>query len=73
MEILWRVPRLTINRQVSKDSMKDIQIEQYCDGWTILVDNKRFTWNHNDEDLGTNSIKQLLEYIGHKVTIEECY
>ena len=53
--------------------MKDIQIEQYCDGWTILVDNKRFTWNHNDEDLGTNSIKELLEYIGHKVTIEECY
>ena len=50
-----------------------IDIEQYCDGWTVVVDGQRFGWNHNDEDMGTDSIKALLEYLGHTVTIEECY
>lgn len=53
--------------------MKEISIEWMCDGWTVNVDNKRFRWDHNDEDMGTESIKKLLEYLGHNVTIEECY
>ena len=53
--------------------MKDIEIEQYCDGWTVKVDGKSFHWDHNDEDLGTQGIKALLEYLGHSVTVEECY
>ena len=53
--------------------MKDIEIELYCDGWKVKVDNKNFRWDHNDEDMGTESIKKLLEYLGHKVSIEECY
>jgi hypothetical protein len=52
---------------------KDIQIEQYCDGWAVEVDGKRFRWDHNDEDMGTEGIKKLLEYLGHNVTVEECY
>lgn len=50
-----------------------IQINQYCDGWDITVDNERFTWDHNDPDMGTESIKKLLEHLGYKVTLEECY
>jgi hypothetical protein len=53
--------------------MKDIAIEWYCDGWTVSVDGEKFRWDHNDEDLGTVALKALLEYLGHKVTIEECY
>jgi hypothetical protein len=53
--------------------MKDITIEQYCDGWTVEVDGKRFRWDHNDEDMGTQGIKDLLTYLGHDVTVEECY
>lgn len=53
--------------------MKEIDIEQYCDGWTVKVDGKSFSWNHNDEDMGTEGIKQLLEHLGHTVTVEECY
>jgi hypothetical protein len=53
--------------------MKDIVIEQYCDGWTVKVDDKRFNWNHNDEDLGTEAITRLLEHLGHTVTVEECH
>jgi len=53
--------------------MKDIEIELYCDGWTVKVDGKSFRWDHNDEDMGTAGIKQLLEYLGHTVTVEECY
>ena len=53
--------------------MKGIEIEQFCDGWTVKVDDQRFHWDHNDEDLGTQGIKELLEYLGHTVTVEECY
>jgi len=53
--------------------MKEINIEQYCDGWCIKVDGKSFSWDHNDEDLGVDSIKELLEYLGHDVEVEECY
>lgn len=53
--------------------MKDITIEWMCDGWTVIVDGKHFSWNHNDEDMGTEGIKELLTYLGHSVTIEECY
>ena len=53
--------------------MKDITIESMCDGWTVIVDRNRFSWDHNDEDMGTDGIKKLLEYLGHKVTVEECY
>jgi hypothetical protein len=53
--------------------MKKISIEWMCDGWTVIVDGQRFSWDHNDEDMGTESIKALLEYLGHDVEIEECY
>jgi hypothetical protein len=53
--------------------MKNIIIEQCCDGWTIEVDGKSFRWDHNDGDMGTLAIKQLLEHLGHTVTVEESY
>ena len=53
--------------------MKNISIEWMSDGWTVIVDDQRFHWDHNDEDMGTEGIKKLLEYLGHKVTVEEAY
>lgn len=53
--------------------VKDIQIEQYSDGWAIEVDGRRYRWDHNDGDLGVDSIKLLLEYLGHTVTVEDIY
>ena len=53
--------------------MKEFVIEQYCDGWKILVDEREFYYNHNDEDLGVTELRALLGYLGHKVTVEECY
>jgi len=53
--------------------MKNIIIEQYCDGWCVIVDGNRFRWDHNDEDCGVESIRVLLEYLGHTVEIEEAY
>lgn len=55
------------------ERMKEINIEQYCDGWSVKVDGKSFSWDHNDEDLGTDAIKALLEYLGHDVEIEDVY
>ncbi len=53
--------------------MKNIEIELYCDGWTVKVNDEQFHWDHNHEDMGTEGIKNLLEYLGHNVTVEECY
>ena len=53
--------------------IKEINIEQYCDGWAVEVDGKRFRWDHNDEDMGTEGIKNLLEHLGYTVNLEECY
>ncbi len=50
-----------------------IEIEKYCDGWSIIIDGEAFSWDHNDEDLGTNTLKKVFEHLGYKVTIEECY
>ena len=50
-----------------------IDIEQYCDGWSIIIDGETFSWDHNDEDLGVKTLKQVFEHLGYKVTIEECY
>jgi len=51
--------------------MKNIEIQRKCDGWTINVDDESFSWDHDNEDYGTESIKHLLEYLGHKVTVED--
>ena len=65
--------RWKLNNTFLEMHMKDISIEWMCDGWTVEVDGKRFSWDHNDEDMGTEAIKDLLTYLGHKVTIEESY
>jgi len=50
--------------------MKDIQINCMYDGWEIYVDDKCFAWNINNDDLGTKSIKELLEHLGYSVTVK---
>ena len=50
-----------------------IEIEQYCDGWSIIIDGEDFSWDHNDEDMGVNTLKKVFEHLGYTVTIEECY
>jgi len=44
-----------------------------CDGWHVQIDGKTFQWDHNDEDMGTTGIRQLLEHLGVEVTVEEWY
>ena len=39
--------------------MKDIIIEQFCDGWSVKVDGRIFSWNHNDEDMGMINDTQI--------------
>ena len=53
--------------------MKKIYIEKYSDGWNVFVDGLLFKWNHNDEGLGADIIKELLEHLGHNVEFEEVY
>ncbi len=51
--------------------MKDIKITLFYDGWSIEVDGLQYTISNEDEDLGTSTVKKLLEYLGHNVTLEE--
>ena len=53
--------------------MKDIVVEPYSDGWTVRIGDKYFGWDYHEEDLGANAIGNLLKYLGHNVTIEDCY
>lgn len=51
-----------------------IIIGQMCDGWEVQWGEERFSWNHNEEDLGVNAIAALLEHAGYDNTvIEEWY
>ena len=52
--------------------MKDkIEIKVAYDSWSIYVHNRRFDFDHEDEDYGSTSIKNLLEHLGYKVSVEE--
>lgn len=46
-----------------------IKIELSYDGWCIFVGNKLYSWDHNDEDLGTVAIATLLKDLGHTVEV----
>lgn len=52
------------------------RIEWYCDGWAVYdtLDKDRVArWDHNDDDMGTEGIKKLIEYLGHEAEVEEVY
>ena len=55
--------------------MKKFTIGLQADGWDVIndEDGTRFEWNHNDEDMGTKALKELLEYLGYEAKIEEWY
>jgi len=49
-----------------------ITIGLQYDGWEIILPNeKRFSWNHNEEDNGTLALQALLEELGFETEIEE--
>jgi hypothetical protein len=58
---------------------QSILIDWYCDGWRVYMPNVEgskmisYSWNHNDEDMGTVALKGILEHLGYQVTVEECY
>ena len=48
-----------------------VKIEVCYDGWSVYVGNKRYHWEHNEEDFGTGALKTLFEDMGYDVTLEE--
>lgn len=48
-------------------------IEEYYNGWSVIIDDKTFTYSHNDVDLGTVTVKAVLEHLNVEVVTEECY
>jgi len=48
-------------------------IEEYYDGWSVIIGDKTFACNHNDDDLGTVTVKAILEHLNVEVVTEECY
>lgn len=51
----------------------EIKVVQLSDGWEVWVNGRLYHWNHNEEDLGTNAIRCLLEDLGFVVKYEEDY
>ncbi len=49
----------------------DIRVEVSDDGWDIYSGGRRYHWNHNEPDLGTNAIAVLLQDLGHHVKLIE--
>jgi len=43
------------------------------DGWGVIIGDKEYRWNHNDDDLGTDSLVKLLKDLGFDVTLEAWY
>lgn len=44
---------------------------KHSNGWSIYFHNRRFDFDYEDEDYGSTSIKNLLEHLGYKVSVEE--
>ena len=44
-----------------------------ADGWGIMIGDKTYRWNHNDDDMGTDGIRELLKDLGFEVKFEEWY
>jgi len=44
-----------------------------CDGWEVRVGDKKYSWDHNDPDLGTKGLSEMLKDLGFSVEVEECY
>lgn len=51
----------------------ELEIDLFVDGCRIIAENESFSWEYNDEELGTPQIKKLLEFLGHTVNLEEVY
>lgn len=56
-------------------SAPNLVIEARYDGWDVCSDgNVIASWNHNEEDLGTEGIAKLIEFLtGRKAEIEEVF
>ena len=46
-----------------------VKIESYYGGWSIWIDGKQYSYDHNDPDMGTQVIKEILEDLGKTVKL----
>ena len=52
---------------------KKATVAQSYDGWYVNIGGVEYSWNHNETDLGTKAIKEMLEDIGFIVVMDEEY
>ena len=52
---------------------EELTINLYNDGWSFILNGNHYSWDHNDTDMGTKALKDLLEDLGNTVTVEESY
>lgn len=53
--------------------VEKIYIKWSAYGWTICVGNRRYSWDHNDDDMGVEAISTMLRDFGYEVHIKEDY
>jgi hypothetical protein len=49
------------------------EVTAMSDGWRVEVNNKFYSWNHNEPDLGTFALKDMLNELGFETNIIEEY
>lgn len=52
----------------------EIVIGLMADGWEVILPNgERYSWTHNDDDLGTDALAQMFRDMGYDAKVEEWY
>ena len=64
---------MAVKQRRRKMDDKNITILLMYDGWEAQVGNKKYSWDHNDTDLGTKALSVLLSDLGFNVDVEEVY
>jgi len=50
-----------------------VSIHQQSDGWRIEVNNRSYSWNHNEPDLGVFALQVFLSDLGFNTELVEEY
>jgi hypothetical protein len=51
------------------------QVKLYwnAEGWEVYINNRRYGWDHHDDDMGTLALKTMLSDLGYEVEIIDDY
>ena len=52
---------------------KIITIHWSAYGWGIEINDRTFSWDHNEDDMGTKALVDAFEFLGYEVDLKDVY